>query len=819
MPDARATMTAGMFVKKAAPKGWPTAGPTETGEASPPVPLVGVLIDADISSFYAKVVVAHRYVNRETVPIEAVYVFPLDEGAAVCAFEAIVDGTLVVGEVHERDEAFERYDDAMEQGHGAFLLDEERPDVFQASVGNLAPGKEVLVKLTYVSELAVEGDALRFVIPTTVSPRYAPAADRVGMGRSDEEALNPPVAMSVPYGLNLSVRIVMPGAISGVESPSHPISLKLKDREATITFAQGEAALDRDFVLSVDAAGLDAPHALVERDDERTGAGEPATEAIGVAFAPRFTTTSAPADVIFLVDRSGSMKGTSIDEVRNALQLCLRSLTPGCRFNIVGFGSTYESLFHGGSRGYDQIRLDLATQFVAGMDADLGGTELLPALQAVLEQTPSSELARQLVILTDGEVTNTDAVIALARKHAATTRIFTFGIGAGASHHLVRGLARAGGGTAEFIHPGERIEPKVLRQLARLLSPALTDVRVEWDLPAEARRAKGAGKVTQAPATIPPVFAGGRLLVYGLVTAGRPSSVRLTATGPSGPLSFEVPIPEPVARSTRTVSTLAARARIRELEEGSEWLAARGSQQKDRKVNSARSEIIALSLRYKLMSRETSFVAIEQRETPVTGDVKLRKVPIALTAGWGGLQRRRLEESRVAMSAFSFGDSAPMPPAAEMGGVQRQSSPPARSSGMGSTEWFSRLGGRGARERSTPSRPAGVAPVGMHALILLQAADGAWELTPELAKIMGRTVEDLRAAAPTLTERSPNEVSRAWATALALTWLEQFAAGTQDEWTLIAYKAKRWLAFTSKASPSEWMALAHKVLRGRTDVP
>ena len=72
------------------------------------------------SSFYSKVVIAQRYVNREQTPIEAVYVFPLDEGAAVCAFEAMVDGTLVVGEVHERDKAFEMYDDAMEQGHGRF---------------------------------------------------------------------------------------------------------------------------------------------------------------------------------------------------------------------------------------------------------------------------------------------------------------------------------------------------------------------------------------------------------------------------------------------------------------------------------------------------------------------------------------------------------------------------------------------------------------------------------------------------------------------------------------------------------------------------
>ena len=106
-------VTAGLFIKSAALKGWPTSAERATDSAHMPVPLAGVSIDADICSFYARVVVAHRYVNKETTPIEAVYVFPLDEGAAVCAFEAIVDGTLVVGEVHERDKAFEMYDDAI----------------------------------------------------------------------------------------------------------------------------------------------------------------------------------------------------------------------------------------------------------------------------------------------------------------------------------------------------------------------------------------------------------------------------------------------------------------------------------------------------------------------------------------------------------------------------------------------------------------------------------------------------------------------------------------------------------------------------------
>src|SRR6476646_8774489 len=206
--------------------------PTRAGlftTAATPVPLAGVSVVADIVNLCARVTVTQRFVNREATPIEAVYLFPLDEAAAVCGFEALIDGTLVVGKSMEREAAFAKYDDAMQEGHGASLLDEERPDVVQASVGNLPPGKEALLKSTYVSELGVQDGALRFVVPTTVSPRYAPAVDRVGVGRSDEQTLNPPRDWNVPYGLNLTVNLAMSGAIGRIESPSHPIAIAVSE--------------------------------------------------------------------------------------------------------------------------------------------------------------------------------------------------------------------------------------------------------------------------------------------------------------------------------------------------------------------------------------------------------------------------------------------------------------------------------------------------------------------------------------------------------------------------------------------------------------
>ena len=719
------------------------------------VPLAGVRVEAEVFGLFARVEVTQRFVNREAVPIEAVYTFPLDEGAAVCRFEAVVDDTLVVGQIKERDAAFNTYDEAIASGHGAYLIDQDRPDVFTASIGNLPGGKEVLVRLVYVTGLQVEGTAVRFVVPTTVSPRYAPAADRLTRGVSVAERLNPLVAWQVPYGLDLHVRLAMAGRPAGVDSPSHPIRVTWEADVASVAFSHADTALDRDFVLLVEAGDFTAPRAWLERDED-------GSIAAAVAFRPQLGESTVPTEVIFLVDRSGSMGGSSIAEVRDALQLCLRSITSGSRFNIVGFGSTFSPLFPE-SRPYDEATLAVANAYVANLEADMGGTEILEPIRFAFECPRNPGLPRQIVLLTDGQVTNTEAVVQFAGGHSGA-RMFTFGIGPGASHHLMRGLARVSGGAAEAIYPGERVAPKVLRQFRRLSMPAVTNVRLDW----------GGLQVTQAPSNTRAVFSGDTLVVYAFVDENKPSTVRLSGSTSSGPVSFDVALGMEHPVTGRTLATLAARARIRELEEMPS-AARRGSLQARPRHDSA-PEIIAISKKYGLMSSETSFVAVEQRATPVVGDMQLRRVPIALTTGWGGLLSQPLTSiAGVAMAA-------PPPPsvAGQFAGL--------RTHAIGATGFVRRqFNSLKAARPSAPGRAAQESRTPVDRLIALQLADGSWELTGELATLLGTTRSLLQADIPL------RAASRSWATALAIAWLREHARDRKGECDLLVRKAEAWL--------------------------
>jgi Ca-activated chloride channel homolog len=771
-----------------------------------PIPLTGVKVRAEIASFASRVTLTQGFRNAEPTPIEAVYVFPLPENAAVSMLAMRVGDRRIEGHVEEREKAFETYDEALQAGHGAVLLDQERPNIFTASVGNVLPGQEVVVELTWVAELPFEGEALRFLLPTTVAPRYAPATDRAGVSPTPAERVSPPVALEVPYGVEITVDVDAGGPLRAVESPSHAVRVELDGDRARVTLTGREAAMDRDFVLRVVPQRDATPWLRLEKDPH----GELAA---AVAFVPRLEATATRSEVVFLVDRSGSMGGSSIEEVRRALQLCLRSLKEGDAFNIVGFGSTFEALWPA-PRPYDDDSLDEASHHVDHLEADLGGTEILPALDAVLKAGDRSELACQVVLLTDGEVSNEAAVIELAGASAGRVRIFTFGIGHGCSEYLVRSLARVSGGAAEMIFPGERIEPKVLRQFARLATPRLADITVSW----------GGAKVTrQAPATPPAVFSGEPLLVWAHLGSRPKGEIELSGTVDGRPVRFTVPVADNPAKGDM-IATLAARAAIRDLEEGTAAAQRGGSQQRERKQHSVDKAILDLALEYGLLSSRTSMVAVEIREGVKDHRApELRRVPVALTHGWGGVADARpapgLAKSvmpPVMMPSPGMMPSAPPPPprsiaASPAAGVFAAVGAAVSDGAFGSAHecfeapepvMFQRMRsvpkGAAKSKREMGDQPGQGADL-LTALVRLQRANGRWELAAPLAEALGvplATLQGVLAALPELGGKGD-----CVATLAALDALQRRLADREDEWRMLAAKAEAWLTAEMAGSP------------------
>ncbi|MBT9556169.1 MAG: VWA domain-containing protein [Myxococcales bacterium] len=795
-----------------------------TTAAGLPVSLVGVRMEATLTGPVAEVAITHSYVNSEAIPIEAVYIFPLPEGAALSGVSALVDGRVIEGSVKERSDAFASYDDAMADGHGAFLIDQERDDVFRISVGNLNPGKSVEITMRYALLVGREGPALRLQLPTVVPPRYVPASGIVGVvGETDDERLNPERRAHVPYGLTLAVNAILPGGITALESPSHPIRVEHRPDGALVSLSRQGAPLDRDLVLLIEprqknqpfgAVGLDAQgrrHVLVNF--------EPDVESFRGA-------AGAPIEALFLLDCSGSMEGDSITQARRALALSIRTLQPGDTFDIVRFGSTFDAMW-GKSREFTEATLTDASAWLAKVGADLGGTEIAPALASLLSRPASSSHARQVILLTDGQVSNDDEVIALARGYASTARIFSFGIGGGVGEALVRGVARVSRGAAELIGSGERIEPKVLRQFGRLREPALTDVRVDF----------GSATVTLSPAAIPPVFSGDRLAIFGRLDAGAPTSAALRVSLPGGrEMAWSVPIDFERPTATSAIATLWAKAKLRELLDG-QGRRTGSAQSKRARERDARpvDPALALALDYQLAYEGASWVLVEVRQDADKTIIspQLRPVPVEDELANPAFLRSGGPASRATLARFGLAPSsalraqptgAPVPPppasppwmAAPAGAMplpapKRAAPESTRQKGAGGPlkRAMAKLFSRDTSDSESMSMPPNydaapsAAPSGgavgggyggpsgsrqreeavddlLYDVLMLQRADGSFADGPALRKALGLAMERLEAAgggAYRLTQA-------------VLYWLASVHGARRAEWQGAADKAR-----------------------------
>ncbi|QSQ11246.1 VIT domain-containing protein [Myxococcus landrumensis] len=594
------------------------------------IPLQGVEVTGELLGGHARVRVRQRYRNNETSPVEAIYTFPLPSDATLSAFTMTCAGRRVEGIVKEREEAFQTYDDALAAGHGAALLDQERSNVFTAQVGNLLPSEETIIEVEFLQAVTAEEGSVRWMLPTLVAPRYIPGGtsqDRTGHGTAeptssvpDADRITPPIG-NVSYGLRMDLLVDL-GREVVVESPSHAITLTKESPTRTrVGFSRGEVALDRDLVLSLRSPDTSA--VFTPLVTHRQG-NSPGTFALTVVPDLLSHATAIPKqEVIFLVDVSGSMDGDSLPQAKAALRLCLRHLRETDRFNIIAFESSYHS-FQPQPVPFTQRTLEDADRWVDALQAN-GGTELLKPLEFAARTAPDGVL----VLLTDGQVGNEEQILRAVLAERKTARVYSFGIGTNVSDALLRDLARQTNGDVEFIHPGERIDEKVVAQFSRALAPRVTELQATFE---------GVEGVELAPAELPAMVDGIPWTLMGRYPT--PGFGKVTLRGRSGrePFALSVNVHFPDASDRPAVEKLWAAERIKGWQDAGLT---------GRRADAMKKRIVELAVAHQIVTRYTSFVVVEQRtgDRRTSGQPETRVVPVNAPAGWAMFGAKDKEEA------------------------------------------------------------------------------------------------------------------------------------------------------------------------------
>ncbi|MCP4338413.1 MAG: marine proteobacterial sortase target protein [Desulfobulbaceae bacterium] len=617
----------------------------ESGQLQP-APLMSQQVSISISGITARVKVEQHFVNNAESWIEAVYVFPLPDESSVDHLRLRVGERLLEGQIMEKEEARKTHEKAKEEGRKSSLLVQNRPNIFTTRVANIGPGEEVTVEIEYQQTVRFADDIFSLRFPMVVGPRYIPGrplvdqVDQVGeeeRGETpasmeffapplritstgwavdtdqvpDASEITPPVDLdgktTIPVELTIDLAAGIP--LSRLESLYHGIeATEIGEGHYSIRLT-GEIKADRDFVLEWAAENEGDTKAALFAET----LGNNQYMLLMLMPPQKVSGSPVPREMIFILDVSGSMAGTSIVQAKAAISLALTKLRPSDHFNIIVFSNSTHALFNG-ARPADQAHVQEASHYIEQVKAD-GGTEMKPALLLALDGSSRHERLRQVVFLTDGAVGNEDELLKLIARRLGDSRLFTVGIGSAPNSYFMNRAATMGRGTYSYIGKGAEVKEKMTNLFTKLEQPVISDLRLEL--------AGSAEEIEGYPSPIPDLYLG-EPLVLAVRTGWENATLRLTGTRLGQP--WETLVDTSTYGRREGIGALWARKKIRSQMEA---LALGADREK------VREEVLKTALEHHLVSKYTSLVAVDSVVSRAK-EVKEVQAPVIthLPQGW-----------------------------------------------------------------------------------------------------------------------------------------------------------------------------------------
>jgi Ca-activated chloride channel homolog len=492
---------------------------------SPALEITGVSAGVVIRDRVATTMMEIQLRNPGGARQEAELLVPVPDGAVVRGFAFQGTGAEPSARLLSRDEAREIYDRIVAQARDPALLEFAGFNLVRSSVFPVEPGRTQAVRLTYEHLLAVNGDRVDYVLPRSESVEY-----------------------TVPW--KIAVKISAGTSITAVYSPSHRLkTVRPKPSVAAVELAPDAGTEPGPFRLSFLRERADVSASLFAYPDPKIGGGYFLLLAGLPPQAARPDSGGLKREVTLVIDRSGSMRGEKLAQVREAALQVLAGLDEGEAFNIILYNEGVEPFAPKPVRKSRGTIKD-GTEFLEGMTAR-GGTNIHDALLEALKQPPAEGALPIVLFMTDGLATvgqtSEAAIRELALKgNPHARRIFTFGVGVDVNTPLLEKIAYESRATTTFVLPGEDVEVKVAAVFERLKGPVLADPMLAIGESATRRRAR-----ELIPNRIPDLFEGDQIVLLGQYVGLEPLEFTLRGNyrGISRVFQFRLPLDQATTRN------------------------------------------------------------------------------------------------------------------------------------------------------------------------------------------------------------------------------------------------------------------------------
>ncbi|MCB9761784.1 MAG: VWA domain-containing protein [Alphaproteobacteria bacterium] len=587
------------------------------------LPLLRSEVNARIDGDLASVTLTQTFANPGDVPLDARYLFPLPEDAAVHAMTMTAGDLVVRAEIREKEQARKEYETAKAEGKQAALLTQHRPNVFTQEVANLPPGEQVVVELSYAWAVPREDGAYAFMFPMTVGPRFIPGGGSQVEGAAAElNAWAPgmPVGETTPPKTVGADRIRLNVTLNGgvrvglLESPTHPVTMRADGpRVRHVSLDTSADVPNDDFILRY----------RLGHDDVGVGVmteGEGGEGTVSLLIEPPQAierSAQVPREMVFLLDTSCSMKGKPMDASKRFMLRALDTLGEQDSFRIIRFSDDASALSDEPlpATGGNIVR---GKEYVRELSGN-GGTQMTRGITAALSTPPRAGVMRTVVFLTDGYIGNEGDIIALVEKLDSDARLFALGIGGSVNRYLLTELARVGRGTARVVTEMDKAEAEADRLAERLAAPVMADLVIDWgDAPVR----------LATPERLPDLFLGDSLRV--LARYDGVGTFPITLRGRNGSAPVEIPVTLELPQRGEGGEALRlvwARYQIEDLMQ--QYTSPANADRREQ----LQSEVTAMGLEHGLVTQWTAFVAVADEKAVASNDGPKRQVELPSRSG------------------------------------------------------------------------------------------------------------------------------------------------------------------------------------------
>jgi Ca-activated chloride channel family protein len=566
------------------------------------VPAVKSEVRITVTGPIVRTTVTQTFHNTTGRCVEGLYVYPLPELSAVDTLKMTIGSRVIVGEIREREQARKEYEQAKSEGRKAALIEQQRPNVFTTSVSSVMPDEDATIEIAYQEMAQYENGEYRLRFPMVVAPRYTP--DRTFAASVAAKLPFTPQSSSNNNGGTIALSVdLQPGySVRNIASVQQVKSETLGNRHYRVTADSSTLNAAHDFELSWQPDLGTNPDATILT--EKLGDD---TYALIMVTPPARSAVRLPRETIFIIDSSGSMEGASMQQAKSALLLALGDLKSGDKFNIIDFDSTARPLFTD-SRFADSQSIAAAKEFVDKISAD-GGTEMLSALQLAMPEHPStpSGTVRQVIFMTDGQVSNEQELFSFIHTRLGESRLFTVGIGAAPNSHFMRNAARFGRGTFTYIGDVQQVQERMSELFAKLDAPVMTSISVH-----------SSDSIAESwPERVPDLYRGEPLVVAMRV---HDTNATIKLQGSIGTETWSKELTLPATGGSEAIARLWGREKIESLmdhiSDGSD-------------AQGVEAAVISVALQHHLVSQYTSLVAIDQTPQGLNASCKAEPLPDA----------------------------------------------------------------------------------------------------------------------------------------------------------------------------------------------